>query len=61
MSGGSKAVTKDKPGAQLITELNPSVGGLSKGNFPPENKYGTKTMRGGGAATKGTKWRGPAG
>lgn len=61
MSEDVKSYIHDKPGSKIIPELNPSIGGLSKGNYPPENKYGTKTMRGGGAATKGTKWRGPAG
>jgi hypothetical protein len=47
------------PGSKVISELNISVGGLSKGNYPPENKNGEITMRGAGAATKGKKLRGP--
>lgn len=47
------------PGAKVISEMNISVGGLSKGNYPPENKHGAIAMRGVGAATKGTKIRGP--
>ena len=48
-----------KTGAKVMTEMNISVGGLSKGNYPPENKNGAIDMRGAGAATKGTKLRGP--
>ena len=47
------------PGSKVITELNISVAGLSKGNYVPDNKNPETTMRGGGAATKGTKCRGP--
>lgn len=47
------------PGSKVITELNVSVAGISKGNYPTENKNGAVTMRGAGAATKGTKCRGP--
>ena len=50
------AVTKSGNG---LSEANISVGGISKGNYPAENKNPVTTMRGGGAATKGTKCRGP--
>ena len=45
-------------GAKVITEMNPSVAGLSKGNYKAEKTDGVVT-RGNGAATKGTKARGP--
>ena len=41
-----------------LSELNISVGGVSKGNYAPEKTYGFK-VRGTGAATKGLKARGP--
>lgn len=47
------------PGSKVMAEMNISVGGISKGNYPAENKNGAVTMRGTGAATKGTKCRGP--
>lgn len=59
MSG--KAVTADQkytPGAKVMDEMNPSVGGLSKGNYKSTKSDGIVT-RGNGAATKGTKARGP--
>lgn len=45
-------------GAKVMDGLNISVGGLSKGNYLPEEKDGIK-IRGTGAATKGVKARGP--
>jgi hypothetical protein len=45
-------------GAKVMTEMNPSVAGISKGNYKPTKTDGI-TMRGAGAATKGTKCRGP--
>lgn len=48
-------VTKSGNG---ISELNISVGGVSKGNYAPEKTDGIK-IRGTGAATKGTMARGP--
>lgn len=42
-----------------LNESNISAGGVSKGNYGPDNKRGEKTMRGYGAATKGIKTRGP--
>ena len=61
MSGKEITTAKDavtKPG-NAMNELNMSVSGISKGNYSPENKNGEITMRGAGAATKGTKCRGP--
>jgi hypothetical protein len=45
-------------GASRINEMNPSVGGLSKGNYPAAKTTGIET-RGNGAATKGRIARGP--
>jgi hypothetical protein len=45
-------------GAKVMTEMNPSIAGISKGNYKPEKTDGI-TMRGAGAATKGIKCRGP--
>jgi hypothetical protein len=56
-----KAVKGDLPytaGAKVINESNPSVGGISKGNYKETKTDGIK-MRGAGAATKGTMCRGP--
>ena len=50
------AVTKT---GSWTNEVNISISAGSKGNYTPENKYGEKTMRGYGAATKGIKTRGP--
>ena len=50
-----------KTGATKMNEMNPSIAGISKGNYCPENPYGTGTMRGGGAATKGLKISGKMG
>jgi hypothetical protein len=47
-----------KAGAKVMTEMNPSIAGISKGNYKPEKTDGI-TMRGAGAATKGIKCRGP--
>ncbi len=61
MSG--KETSPDLPvqtGAQRMTEMNPSVGGISKGNYKPTKTTGIK-MRGTGAATKGVMSRGPMG
>ena len=51
--------TERKTGAEVMTELNISVAGISKGNCPADDKNGVIDMRGVGAATKGTKCRGP--
>ena len=53
--------SKYETGAQCIDSLNISVGGISKGNYAPINPYGTGTMRGYGAATKGRKISGKMG
>jgi len=49
------------PGAEVVKTLNLSVGGISKGNYPPINPYGVGEMRGYGAATKGKKISGKMG
>jgi hypothetical protein len=51
-----EAVTKPGNG---IDKINMSVAGVSKGNYEPINKHGEIKIRGTGAATKGTKARGP--
>jgi hypothetical protein len=51
-----EAVTKPGNG---IDKINMSVAGVSKGNYEPINKHGDMKIRGTGAATKGTKARGP--
>jgi hypothetical protein len=59
MSG--KDVTGDlkyTPGAKVLDDWNISVAGISKGNYAAEKTDGIVT-RGNGAATKGTKARGP--
>jgi hypothetical protein len=56
-----KKVKADLPytaGAKVMTEMNPSVAGISKGNYKKTKTSGIK-MRGAGAATKGTMCRGP--
>lgn len=61
MDGKKMKNTKDavtKPGNGM-DKVNMSVAGVSKGNYAPINKNGEITMRGAGAATKGTKCRGP--
>jgi hypothetical protein len=61
MSSGS--VSNQVPtttGANRMTEMNPSVGGISKGNYKPIKTDGIK-IRGTGAATKGVMARGPMG
>lgn len=62
MSGKSVKATdlKYTAGAKVMDEMNPSAGGLSKGNYKPEKTDGIK-IRGTGAATKGTMARGPMG
>lgn len=51
---------KYTPGAKVINEMNPSVAGISKGNYKEAKTTGIK-IRGTGAATKGTMARGPMG
>jgi hypothetical protein len=48
-------------GADRMTKMNISVGGISKGNYAPVNPYGVGEMRGYGAATKGRKTSGKMG
>ena len=50
MKSTKSAVTKPGNG---VDKVNMSVAGISKGNYPPDNKYGKIQMRGTGAATKG--------
>jgi hypothetical protein len=47
-----------KPGNGM-DKLNMSTGFYSKGTYEPINKNGETKIRGTGAATKGTKARGP--
>lgn len=61
MKGKSVSIDADSrytPGAKVINEMNMSVGGLSRGNYKAPKSEGVVT-RGNGAATKGTKARGP--
>jgi hypothetical protein len=52
---------KVETGAECMTKLNMSVGGIIKGNYAKENPYGVGVMRGYGAATKGRKISGKMG
>jgi hypothetical protein len=56
MKNAKDAVTKPGNG---VDKVNMSVGGYTKGCFDPINKNGETKIRGTGAATKGTKARGP--
>ena len=56
-----KDYSKSTTGAVAIDHMNISVGGLSKGNYKPENPYGVGEMRGYGVATKGRKISGKMG
>ena len=58
VADAKKAVTKKGNG---VDSVNMSVAGISKGNYSPENPYGTGVMRGYGAATKGRKISGKMG
>ena len=61
MKGRASSIQADSaytPGAKVMSEMNPSVGGISKGNYKAEKTDGIVT-RGNGAATKGIKARGP--
>jgi len=56
-----KKVSGDLPyksGAQVMEEMNPAVGFISKGNYKPVKTDGIK-IRGTGCATKGVMARGP--
>lgn len=57
----AQGMIKNQSGANCMTEMNISVGNISKGNYAPVNPYGTGTMRGYGAATKGRKISGKMG
>jgi hypothetical protein len=64
MSGKKSSIQADSKygtGAECMTKMNISTGGISKGNYPPENPNGAIKMRGTGAATKGLMCRGPMG
>ena len=61
MAGKSVSVvdeTRAQSGAKRMTEINPSVAGISKGTGGATKTDGI-TIRGYGAATKGIKARGP--
>ena len=55
---GTKDKLKYVEGKNAIDQLNPSAGGVSKGNYKPIKTDGIK-IRGTGAATKGVMARGP--
>jgi len=64
MSGQKTSIQQDsayKTGAACMNEMNISTGVVSKGTYAPVNPYGTGTMRGYGAATKGRKISGKMG
>jgi hypothetical protein len=64
MEGGATSVktySGYETGAQAMNKMNMSTGGVSKGNYAPENPYGVGVMRGYGAATKGRKISGKMG
>jgi hypothetical protein len=64
MDGGATSVNAYSgytPGAKVLDQINPSIGGISKGNYKPINPYGVGEMRGYGAATKGRKISGKMG
>ena len=64
MEGGATNVNTYSgytPGAKVMDKMNMSVGGVSKGNYAPENPYGVGVMRGYGAAIKGRKISGKMG
>jgi hypothetical protein len=52
------ATVPTETGAEFMNKMNPSVAGISKGNYQETKTSGIK-MRGTGAATKGTMSRGP--
>jgi hypothetical protein len=60
MEGKTSIEKPRKSGAEVMNESNPSVGGISKGNYKPTKTDGIK-IRGTGAATKGVMARGPMG
>ena len=56
-----KTYQKTETGAERMNKMNMSVGGISRGDYAPENPYGVGVMRGYGAATKGRKISGKMG
>lgn len=60
--GGEKVTAKvhTQSGRDYMNKMSIGVGPVTKGNFKPTKTDGI-TMRGGGAATKGLKCRGPMG
>lgn len=61
MSGAPVSINQPrKTGAEVMKELNPSIGGITKSTRPDKTGQGIK-IRGTGAATKGTTARGPMG
>lgn len=50
--------TRAESGAERVNQMNLSVAGISKGNYPSTKTSGIK-IRGTGAATKGVMARGP--
>ena len=64
MTGGATNVNTYsgyKTGAEVLNKSNPSIAGLSKGDYAPVNPYGVGEMRGYGAAIKGRKISGKMG
>ena len=64
MEGGKTTIdtySKYTPGAKILDESNPSIAGISKGDYKGINPYGVGEMRGYGAATKGRKISGKMG
>jgi hypothetical protein len=53
-----KPVVPTETGAARMNQMNMSVAGVSKGNYPETKTSGIK-IRGTGAATKGLMARGP--
>jgi hypothetical protein len=56
----TKPKVNTESGANVMNEMNVSIGTISKGNYPAEKTSGIK-IRGTGAATKGVMARGPMG
>lgn len=54
-------VDSEVQGVYRADTVNMSVGNVSKGLLAKENQFGTKTMKGYGAATKGRKISGKQG
>ena len=57
-TANAKADMSYKAGAKVLDEMNPSIAGISKGNYKAVKTDGVK-IRGTGAATKGVMARGP--